>query len=65
MSDPHPQACTENGLDIVMVFSGHDKAMDDDKNLSHPKRSALDIFLIPNYPNVSDGGGVLVLALKW
>jgi hypothetical protein len=44
-------ACAENDLGIVMIFSGHDKAMDDDKNPNHPKRSALDIFLNPNYPN--------------
>lgn len=45
------EACAENDLGIVMIFSGHDRAMDDDKNLTHPNRSALDIFLNPNYPN--------------
>lgn len=44
-------ACAENDLGIVMIFSGHDKAMDDDKTPNHPKRSVLDIFLNPNYPN--------------
>jgi hypothetical protein len=43
-------ACAENDLGIVMIFSGHDKAPDDDKNPDHPKRSALDIFLNPNFP---------------
>ena len=44
-------ACAENDLGIVMIFSGHDKAMDDDQTPNHPKRSALDIFLNPNFPN--------------
>ncbi len=44
-------ACADNGLGILMIFSGHDKGPDDDKNPNHPKRSALDIFLNPNYPN--------------
>jgi hypothetical protein len=43
-------ACAENGLGIVLIFSGHDRG-DDDKNPGHPKRSYLDIFLNPNYPN--------------
>jgi hypothetical protein len=43
-------ACAENGLGIVLIFSGHDKGSDDDKNPDHPKRSYLDIFLNPNYP---------------
>jgi hypothetical protein len=42
-------ACAENGLGIVMIFSGHDKAPDDDRNPNHPKRSYLDIFLNPGY----------------
>jgi hypothetical protein len=44
------QACAENGLGIVLIFSGHDRG-DDDKHPDHPKRSYLDIFLNPNYPN--------------
>ena len=43
-------ACADNGLGIVMVYSGHDRG-DDDKQPDHPKRSYLDIFLNPNYPN--------------
>jgi hypothetical protein len=43
-------ACAENGLGLVLIFSGHDRG-DDDKNPNHPKRSYLDIFLNPNYPN--------------
>lgn len=44
-------ACAENDLGIVLVFSGHDVAPDDGKNSNHPKRSSLDIFLNPDFPN--------------
>jgi hypothetical protein len=44
-------ACAQNGLGIVLIFSGHDKGGDDDKNPNHPTRSYLDIFLNPHYPN--------------
>jgi hypothetical protein len=46
-------ACAENGLGIVLIFSGHDRA-DDDQHPDHPKRSYLDIFLNPNYPHGSE-----------
>jgi hypothetical protein len=45
------EACAENGLGLVLVFSGHDKGADDDKDPNHPTRSYLDIFLNPKYPN--------------
>ncbi len=44
-------AAAQNGLGLLLIVSGHDKGMDDDKTPDHPKRSALDIFLNPNYPN--------------
>src|SRR5207248_2621019 len=43
-------ACAENGIGLLLIQSGHDRAPDDDKNPSHPPRSSLDIFLNPNYP---------------
>ena len=48
--DAFRQAAAANDLGILLVFSGHDRG-DDDKNPDHPKRSALDIFLNPNYPH--------------
>ena len=47
-------AAEENGLGIVMIFSGHDRAPDDDRNPGHPRRSALDIFLNPDFPKGSE-----------
>jgi hypothetical protein len=44
-------AAAANGLGLVLIFSGHDKGMNDDKDPHHPTRSYLDIFLNPNYPN--------------
>lgn len=38
----------------MLIFSGHDKAMEDDKSPNHPKRSYHDIFLNPNFPNRSE-----------
>lgn len=45
------QICTREGLGEVLIFPGHDKGANDDKNPNHPKRSDLDIFLDPNYPH--------------
>jgi hypothetical protein len=45
------RAAAENNLGIVMIFSGHDSALDDGSNPNHPKRSYLDIFLNPTFPN--------------
>ena len=42
--------CAENDLGIVMVYSGHDRIFADDKDPNHPKRSALDLFLNPEFP---------------
>jgi hypothetical protein len=47
-------AAAANGLGLVLIFSGHDKGAHDDKDPNHPKRSYLDIFLNPNYPNGSE-----------
>jgi hypothetical protein len=46
------QACADNGLGIVMIFSGHDSAPGDDQKNKTPDRSYLDIFLNPYF-----GGG--------
>jgi hypothetical protein len=43
-------ACAENDLGEVLIFSGHDKGENDDKDSDHPTRSYLDIFLNPTYP---------------
>ncbi len=43
-------AAAANDLGLLIIVSGHDKGPDDDKNSNHPRRSALDIFLNPNYP---------------
>jgi hypothetical protein len=45
------EAAAENDLAILLITSGHDRAPDDSQNPNHPKRSSLDIFLNPNYPN--------------
>jgi hypothetical protein len=44
-------ACKDAGLGILMIYSGHDKGPDDDRNPDHPVRSALDIFLNPTFPD--------------
>ncbi len=44
------RSAAENGLGLLLIFSGHDRIGTDDKNPDHPRRSALDIFLNPNYP---------------
>jgi hypothetical protein len=43
------EACAENDLGIVLIFSGHDATHTEDKDPNHPPRSYLDIFLNPNY----------------
>ena len=43
-------AAASDSLAILLIDSGHDQAPTDGRDPNHPKRSSLDIFLNPNYP---------------
>jgi hypothetical protein len=43
-------ACAQSNIGLLVIFSGHDRIGSDDKDPNHPRRSALDIFLNPNFP---------------
>jgi hypothetical protein len=43
-------ALAENGLGVVLVFPGRDRGTADDKDSRPPNRSALELFLNPDFP---------------
>jgi hypothetical protein len=48
------RACAANGLAILMVYSGHDRAAGDERAPAHAPRSYLDIFLNPDFAEGSE-----------